>query len=379
MKKLSILPLAVILTGCLHESVVEDAVKAPVTPEAKIEYPPLADAAIYQALQTEAVAMPLATATAEPIIADFLRRVMSTLELANQEADIVATNSLWTPPVWKASAKPGGRKLSIITADNSRCDNSGSNQQTNSEALVWDDVNDDGLPLAGDKWYYIIENCENQSKSTFVTGVILYAGMSDPFNNQGLSDQSNTFSNYQYTLDIQINADNSNNAYFKGTTLTISRSENSDGAEITELQVNANALMGVKSADNAYLFVPQKLSAIADDQAQTLIFEYQGDYYQNTDGTKEKLTVVTEEPLTFSFDFHPTISNALENIQMVSGSLKFVGADNSYIVLSVNADETLKIQIDEDGDDTVDATFDTDLDTMYQQTVFGLVNIVGGG
>lgn len=369
MKKLAILSSILMLNGCLHEAIDE-----PERIQAEIEYPPLSAQQAFDDLQLDSSLMALDADNAEELMTKALIRLLNIVEIANQETDIVAVNIARPEAVFK----PGARSLTPITASSNRCKNEAETNELNTEALVWEDVNEDKLPLEGDKWYYILEQCLNEVNSSYVTGVILYSGMDDPFNQRGLQIENELFSDYQYTLDIQVEHQNEMSAFFDDTKLTISREINADNSEITDFAIQADSKMGVKSGDSLYMFKMNSLTAQSDDDEQTLSLSVDAQYLMSTEESTAELNIVSQENLLFNFEYSVFQNQDLTNVSLGSGELKISGANGSSLVLSVVDEETLEIAIDEDGDGETDDTVELEQTAIFADPQFKLLNITGG-
>lgn len=402
MKKLSIISISILLGACFHE-----AVEAPKKVEAVIDYPPLLEQESFEHLQEEATLKPFEEATeenqfevitdAQNLALDFITRIMNVLEIANQELGIVANSDYVTSTGLQPSPsfKVGSRSKNILFASDDNCAAPDNDNETNTSSVVWDDVNDDGKPLEGDKWFYIIENCQNESNNSFVTGVIEYSGMRNPFPTQeDLLDETirtDLFSNYNFTFDVQISYPNENTAYYKDTLLTLSRSVNDAEEDITELQAGSGSLFGVASESGRYLFAPDHLDALSNDDSEILSFDVDGTYYLGSSEVSEYVTVTTEETLEFSYESQNDLqqsSSKFANLKLTSGKIKFVGKDNYTIIFSAAEPfvteeeqeiETFRLEIDYDGDGEIDKNSSDAIDQwLFNRSDFTLLNLTGG-
>lgn len=425
MKKLIIILSILALSGCLH-----DVIDEPATPDDSVYYPELPDRQAFEDVEIDASRMTI-NLPSEPevqrpdqVVADFFMRLMNNLELMNQEASTLAISGEWAPPLYKPSARR------LIIEYPQKCTNE--NEDKNATlAVLWDDVNNDDLPLVGDKWYYISENCLDSANGTYVTGTKMETGMSRQLDNTDQVALEDLFENYTYQFDLQINHIGHNHAYFKDTVFTTSRQENSNDEIVAELNVNDTSRFGVKSnaAESLYLFAPTLLKASTNEDEQTLTLEYNGNYYvgdfslnqddnnyiyteageiavdENGDEitkefiitNNEYLEITTTEPLVFSFDYYSPTSNLIVNPQLESGKLELVGDSGGTIQIEpkeIEVEDTIEVDGEEqtttrtiqviefkvnvDGDDEIDAVSNMSLLELFQNRNFNLLNLTGG-
>ena len=338
---------------------VQDDVK---TIEAKIDYPPLSYQSDFDALQLESATELTDVTEAKTMLIDILARLMNVVEITNQMADEVAEGAVPDPLL-----KPSARVFRIIDARSDLCANSdGENSQT--ESLVQNDADNDNGPSVGDEWSYIWEGCENTSNNSTVTGVMSFTGMADPLDELNSSIEIETFSDYKYTFDIQIDSLNSKSVFLQQTQFTFSRDED----EVTTLEISPDAIMGVISDDDLYVFKVNAATLVSNDDDSTLELSLDARYFNSEADEAGYVDLATTENLVFEYDL--ALTNPQSTAQLLSGSLDMTGKDSEKVNLSVATDETkLKVLLGgADGESEL-----VDQESFFNTGEFSLVNLTG--
>jgi len=351
------------IVACYHD--------APEKPKAQIDYPALSAQADFDELQT-LDAIDLNNDNSSLLIPQVIPRLLTVTEIANQEADIVAISSARENPTFKAQAQ----SLNIVSAQNTRCDND-DNSIKNTESLIWDDVNEDGRPLFGDKWYYILENCDNKANGSSITGVYSFTGMKDPFNelDETVNDDELYFTDYSYKFDMQVSHKNGTLVFLQDTEFKYSRQLENSGAEITQLSIQAGSLLGGDSNTERFLFKINVADFISDDDEDSLTVSFDADYYDATDEINGYVNVATVDPLLISY----TRINALvTDVQLISGKLLLSDKQGNTVLLTILEDEQdAEIQFDLNADDEIDSVEKIDKQEIINNEVLTLLLLIG--
>ena len=382
MKKLAFLATTLFVTGCLH-----DVVEEPEKITGEVEYPALSSQEAFDSLRNTEILKSFDESDAEELATSILIRLLNIIEISNQEVGEVSVDSSVSPVF-----KPSKRVLTPIHVDKEGCQNNLDTSQLNTIALVWDDANDDGYPLKGDKWYFISNQCIDNSNSAYSTGVIEYSNMEDPFGrcietDEGVTtdiclglreEDDQNYTNRQVNLDLQIDYQNEKSVFFDDVAILLSRSIDGSDSEITDFVVNAESKMGVKSDDDLYLFEFNQLELKNDEDNENIAIKVDSKYFLRLEDSDEYLNVKTTDDLEFSYDFLSGLHSGFTNVEFISGKMEITGANESRIVFNIVDSETLSFEVDADGDGEFDETIEIESSKILDSPDFKLINITGG-
>ena len=342
------------LVACIHDDV------QPV--DAQIPYPDLEAQTAFDDVQLESAGEIADIAEAKTILSDVLSRLMNVTEIANQMADEVAAGS--SPnPLFKTRA----RALKILDATSVHCSNA-DGEDSKTESLIQNDADNSGSPSKGDEWFYIWEGCENSANNSTVTGVMAFTGMTDPLGELNSSLDSDEFTDYKYSFDLQVDDLNQKSVFLQNTKFIFSRKIVDDN-EITTLEILPDSLMGVISGENLYVFKINNATLISDEDEMNLDLSIDARYFYSKDDASGYVDVSTIDNLVFEYDLGLTDPQNVSSL--VSGSLELVGHDNETAKMALDTNVSkLKITLGSDSESVDQSLF-------FENGYFSLVNLTG--